>query len=119
MTQSTTAKTARGVATLVQEAESMLNKAISEKGGNAAISFPNTIYYLPVILGMTGQAVEKINDLQPVLNQACEMLRPVPTKKGRTTNRGKASDSGMAAMLAAEAIEGLRFVYGLQPEVVP
>ena len=44
----------RGANALVNEAEMMLYKALREKGPDATVSFPNTAYYLPTILGMTG-----------------------------------------------------------------
>jgi hypothetical protein len=50
----------RGANALVTEAEIMLNKALKEKGAETAVSFPNTAYFLPTILGMTGKSVEKI-----------------------------------------------------------
>jgi acetyl-CoA synthase len=109
----------RGANALVTEAEIMLNKALAEKGPKTAVSFPNTAYYLPTILGMTGKAVEKIGDLQPVLGQARQMLHPVPAARHWTPYLGETLDAGMATLLAAETIEAVRFVYGLQPEPAP
>ena len=40
----------RGANALVIEAEVMLKRALSEKGPDTPVSFPNTAYYLPVIL---------------------------------------------------------------------
>ena len=56
----------RGANSLVTEAELMLNRAIHEKGENTPVSFPNTAYYLPTILGLTGKAVEKLGELKPI-----------------------------------------------------
>jgi acetyl-CoA synthase len=106
----------RGASALVTEAEVMLNKALIEKGPDTPVSFPNTAYYLPTILGMTGRSVEKIGDLKPVLEQARAMLHPVPAGKHWTPYLGETLDSGMATLLAAETIEAVRFIYGLQPE---
>jgi len=106
----------RGANALVTEAELMLNKALKEKGEDTPVSFPNTAYYLPTILGMTGKSVEKIGDLRPVMQQARNMLHLIPSESKWTPYLGETLDSGMATLLAAETIEAVRFVYGLQPE---
>ncbi|RME82304.1 MAG: CO dehydrogenase/CO-methylating acetyl-CoA synthase complex subunit beta, partial [Caldilineae bacterium] len=109
----------RGANALVTEAELMLEKALREKGPDTPVAFPNTAYYLPVILGMTGIEVTKLADLKPVLEHARNLLHPLPSEKHWTPYLGETLDSGMATLLAAEAIEGIRFVYGLQPEPYP
>ncbi len=109
----------RGANALVTEAELMLKKALAEKGPETPVSFPNTAYYLPVIYGMTGREVTRLGDLQPVLEHARALLHPAPAQRKWTPYLGEALDSGMATLLAAEAIEAIRFVYGLQPEPFP
>jgi acetyl-CoA synthase len=39
----------RGANALVYEAETMLHKALAEKGPETVVEFPNTAYYLPLI----------------------------------------------------------------------
>ncbi|MBN1304640.1 MAG: CO dehydrogenase/CO-methylating acetyl-CoA synthase complex subunit beta [Anaerolineales bacterium] len=106
----------RGANALVTEAEVMLSQALAEKGPETPVSFPNTAYYLPTILGMTGKEVVKLDDLQPALQQARSLLHPVPSENHWTPYLGETLDSGMATLLAAETIEAIRFIYGLQPE---
>jgi len=106
----------RGANALVIEAELMLNKAIREKGPDTPVVFPNTAYYLPLIYGMTGQEVETLAQLQPILEHARTLLHPIPSPNKWTPYLGETLDSGMATLLAAEAIEAVRFVYKLQPE---
>jgi acetyl-CoA synthase len=106
----------RGANALVTEAELMLRRALAEKGPETPVSFPNTAYYLPLIFGMTGRQVQTIGQLAPVLAHARELLHPVPADSHWTPYLGEALDSGMATLLAAECIEAIRFVYGLQPE---
>src|SRR5512139_816594 len=106
----------RGANALVTEAELMLNRALNEKGADTPVSFPNTAYYLPTILGMTGKAIEKLGDLQPIMKYARDMLHPIPAFAKWTPYLGETLDSGMATLLAAETIEAVRFAYGLQPE---
>jgi acetyl-CoA synthase len=109
----------RGANALVTEAELMLKKALAEKGSDLPISFPNTAYYLPLINGMTGLQVETLGQLKPVMEQARQLLHPIPAVRHWTPYLGETLDSGMATLLAAEVIEALRFVYGLQPEPMP
>ncbi len=109
----------RGANALVIEAERMLTKALAEKGPDTKVAFSNTAYYLPLILGMTGQQVETIGQLEPIMQHARELLHPIPANELWTPYLGETLDSGMATLLAAETIEAIRHVYGLQPEPMP
>ncbi len=109
----------RGANALVSEAEVMLQKALAEKGADTPVSFPNTAYYLPLTLGMTGLEVTKLGQLSEVLKRARIHLHPMPSNRHWTPYLGETLDSGMATLLAAETIEAIRFVYGLQPERMP
>lgn len=106
----------RGASALVTEAELMLEKAILENGADTKVSFPNTAYFMPTILGMTGQSVETLGQLEQALQHARDLLHPMPANNNWTPYLGETLDSGMATLLAAEVIEAVRFVYGLQPE---
>ncbi len=106
----------RGANALVNETEAMLQKALIEKGPDCKVGFPNTAYYLPTIYGMTGVQVETLDQLKPVLQHARSLLHPLPSNKHWTPYLGETLDSGMATLLAAETLEAIRFVYGLQPE---
>jgi acetyl-CoA synthase len=97
----------------------MLDKAIREKGPDTLVAFPNTAYFLPLTLGMTGISVEKLGDLKTVMDQARHLLHPMPSNKHWTPYLGETLDSGMATLLAAETIEAVRFIYTLQPESMP
>ena len=108
----------RGANLITQEAEALLNKALQEKGPETPVAFPNTAYYLPAILGMTGREVTKLGDLQPVLEHAKDLLHPVPSAHCWTPYLGETLDSGMATLLSAETIEAIRFVYGEEPETI-
>ncbi len=109
----------RGANALVHEATLMLDKAIAKKGADHPISFPNTAYYLPLIYGMTGQKIETLGQLKPALQQARDLLHPLPSAENWTPYLGETLDSGMATLFAAEAIEAIRFAYELQPEPLP
>src|SRR5574341_1905940 len=106
----------RGANLIVNEFEAMYQQALAEKGPETVLAFPNTAYHLPLILGMTGQSVEKLGDLQAVLDRAKQLLHPVPPDRRWTPYLGETLDCGMATLLAEEAIEAVRFVYDQQPE---
>ncbi|MBI2331922.1 MAG: CO dehydrogenase/CO-methylating acetyl-CoA synthase complex subunit beta, partial [Chloroflexi bacterium] len=86
----------RGANALVTEAELMLSRALKEKGADTPVSFPNTAYYLPTILGMTGKTIEKLGDLQPIIKYARDLLHPIPAFSKWTPYLGETLDSGMA-----------------------
>jgi acetyl-CoA synthase len=109
----------RGANALVHEAERMLARAINDKGYDTPVAFPNTAYFLPTIFGMTGLSVETLGQLEPVMEHARSLLHPLPSHAHWTPYLGETMDSGMATLLAAETIEAVRFVYGLQPEPMP
>jgi acetyl-CoA synthase len=109
----------RGANAIVGEAEAMLQKTLAEKGAGTSVAFPNTAYHLPLILGMTGAEVSTVGDLQPVVARARSLLHPVPPDRRWTPYLGETLDSGMATLLAEEAIMALRFVSGEQPEAMP
>ncbi len=108
----------RGANALTTEAELMLKKALREKGPDTPVAFPNTAYYLPLIYGMTGIQVKTLGQLAQVLEHARALLHPLPSERHWTPYLGETLDSGMATLLAAEVIEAVRFVYGLQPELM-
>jgi acetyl-CoA synthase len=68
---------------------------------------------------MTGMQIETIGQLKPVVELARKLLHPLPSQKHWTPYLGETLDSGMATLIAAETIEAVRFVYGLQPEPMP
>ena len=69
----------RGANALVTEAEFMLDKAISEKGGDTAVAFPNTAYFLPLIYGMTGKKVERLSQSSSKPASFCTQCLPRST----------------------------------------
>ena len=106
----------RGANAIVREAEVMLDRAIKEKGADTPVSFPNTAYYLPFILGMTGTEISTIGELPPIMEHAKTLLHPVPPDRRWTPYLGETLDSGIATLFAEEIIMAIRFIYGLQPE---
>jgi acetyl-CoA synthase len=109
----------RGANGLVAEATAMLEKAIADKGADTPVAFPNTAYFLPVTYGMLDHKVSTLGDLEFALDHAKKLLHPLPDDELWVPYLGETLDSGMATLLAAEAIEGIRFVYGQQPDPYP
>jgi acetyl-CoA synthase len=106
----------RGANAIVKEAESWLDKAMKEKGPDAVVGFPNTAYYLPFIMAMTGKEVSKVGELPPILEHTKSLLHPEPTATRWLPYLGETLDSGMATLFAQEIIMALRFLYNEQPE---
>ncbi len=100
-------KAEQGVQQLVDEAERMLQQLIAQQRPGAAFSFPNTVYYLPIILGASAKAAERLGDLRPALNQARRL------QQAARQGLSPAKNAGLAALLAAEVIEALRSPDGL------
>jgi acetyl-CoA synthase len=109
----------RGANALTTEAEFLLQRALADKGPETPVAFPNTAYYLPLIFGLTGVQVKTLGQLSNVVSHARSLLHPIPANRHWTPYLGETLDSGMATLLAAETIEAIRFVYGLQPEPMP
>ena len=109
----------RGANAIVAEAEALLAKALAEKGPETPVAFPNTAYFLPVMNGMLGAEVSKLGQIKPVLDHAKRLLHVPPRENIWSPYLGETLDCGQATLLATEAIEAIRFVYGEQPEKYP
>jgi len=103
----------RGACTCVRRAEEMLHEALARHGGDAAVGFENTAYALPVILALTGQRVEKVGELEPVLQTARTWLPQVPTEQLWLPYLGDALDAGAATLIAHETVEALKPLLGM------
>jgi len=100
---------------MVERAEESLAKAIEEKGKDAAVAYPNTAYYLPIMYLFLGQKVEKLGDLEESLAEARKLLAPVPGEELWLPYLGDTLDAGVATLIAEETIESLKFVTGPNP----
>jgi acetyl-CoA synthase len=98
----------RGAHKIFNRAEADLADAISKHGKDTKIEYPNTAYYLPIMLLFLGQKVEKLGDLQESLQEARKLLHPIPTEAVWLPYLGDALDSGVATLIAEETIEVLK-----------
>ncbi len=105
----------RGAHKLVERAEELLDKAISEKGKDFTFEFPDTAYYLPMIYAMTAFPVKTLQDMKVALNMAKELLHQEPEEKLWKPYLGEALDSGMATLFAEEIILALKYINGEEP----
>jgi len=106
----------RGAHAMVARAEADLTKAIKEKGKDAPVAYPNTAYYLPIMLLFLGQKVTKLGDLEESLAEAKKLLGIIPSEELWLPYLGETLDSGVATLIAEEIIESLKYVMGPAPE---
>jgi acetyl-CoA synthase len=105
----------QGAHDLARQAEEKLEQAIAEKGEDAAVEFPNTAYYIPIIYAMTGLEVRTLADFQPVLERIRSLLPPLVEDRLWLPYLGPALDAGMATLFAEEIIEACKYVIGPSP----
>ncbi len=85
----------RGTQHLLAEAGQMLERAQGRRRRSPEIICLNTVYYLPIALGMLAQPVQRLADLQRIFEHATDT-----------------EETGMAALLAGEVIEAVRAADG-------
>lgn len=107
----------RGAHDVVTRLDSLYQSALQNPGADTPIKLPNTVYYLPVIYGLLGHKVEKISDLGKVVDYTKSLLPPVPLNNVWLPYLGETLDAGMATLFAEEAIKGIQYAKGEQPEV--
>jgi len=106
----------RGAHKYVKEAEEKLNRLIEEKGEKQEIGFPNTAYYLPLILALTGIEVKTLADAKKALEWAKKLLPPIPSERLWLPYLGNTLDAGIATLIAEEIIEALKYLTGDEPK---
>ena len=104
------ARAIRGAHKLVTRAEEELAQAIETHGPDGRVEFPNTGYYLPLSHGILGKNIENLSGLKELLEEARNLLHPVPDEKLWLPYLGHTLDAGMAALFADEIIEGIKYL---------
>ena len=99
-----------GAHQIVADATDSFEQAMDKHGAEQVVELPNTGYYLPVIYGLTGIQVEKVKDIEQVLDLAKDLLPDAPAEKLWTPYLGTTLDAGVATLFAEEIIESLRYV---------
>ena len=106
----------RGANGYVEQAEKQLSEAIGAYGPEKKVEFPNTVYFLSLILALTGLEVRTLSDAKAALARARKLLPPVPPDSRWLPYLGPALDAGIATLIAQEVIEALKYVRGEEPE---
>ena len=100
----------RGAHKIITKAEARWQWAMDKWSASEPVGFPNTAYYLPVIYGMLGIKVEKLGDIQAVLER-CKTLLPPPVREEHPLPYlAPALDAGMATFFAEEILEAIRYL---------
>ena len=100
----------RGAHKIFSQAEKKWRLAMKKWGADEPVGFPNTAYYLPVIYGILGIKVEKLGDMEQVLER-CRSLLPPPVRATHPLPYlAPALDAGMATFFAEEIIEAIRYL---------
>jgi acetyl-CoA synthase len=100
----------RGAHKIVDRAEKEWKEAVEKWGPTEPVGFPNTAYYLPVIYAILGIPVEKLGDMEPVLNRCRTLLPPLVKENTPLPYLAPALDAGMATFFAEEIIEAIRYL---------
>jgi acetyl-CoA synthase len=106
----------RGAYTYVNQARKQLASTVEAFDPDKKAEFPNTAYYLPLILALTGLEVKTLADAQKALGRAEELLPPIPEEQHWLPYLGHTLDAGIATLIAEEIIEVLKYVNGQEPE---
>lgn len=102
----------QGAYNIVSKVDGAFKRAMDKYGANQPLAFPNTAYYLPVIYSVLGVKIEKLGDAEGVLKTCKDLLPPhIKTKQNiHVPYLGGTLDAGMAAILAEEIFEAIRYV---------
>ena len=105
----------RGAHKIAAQAQEMLTKTIEKKGSDCKVEFPNTAYYLPIIYSMTGIEVQKLADMQQVMEEVNALLPEPVDEDVWLPYLGPVLDAGMATLFAEEIIEACKYLAGPNP----
>lgn len=106
-----------GAKKVYAEAKEFLDKAVEEKGPDSALGFPETAFYLPLANALLGVETGTLSDAKKILSAAKTLLADAPADENKWgTFLKDALNSGVAAILAEEAICALRYLYGKEPQ---
>lgn len=102
----------RGAKEALSRARTLLTTTLTQQGPMASVGFPETAYYLPTILAITGRPVTKVEELSEVLEWAERLLKFTKPAAEWNGAGDRIQDVGLAALLAAEAAAAMQFPAG-------
>jgi len=94
-----------GAKEIIELSEEYLKKALEKLREDTSITFPETIYSLPLIYGLTGKKIETLKDL----NGAIILCKSLISKEGK--NEEKLSNIGLASLMGLEIIEAINYAF--------
>ncbi|MCX5698849.1 MAG: acetyl-CoA decarbonylase/synthase complex subunit alpha/beta [Candidatus Omnitrophica bacterium] len=98
----------KGALSVLNLTRQSLASAISLKGPDAKIDFPETNYYLPLINSLLNIQVKTLRDCLIVLDQAQALVNNQPTSSGLLINSlGGLLNQGVAALICEEILAAL------------
>jgi acetyl-CoA synthase len=100
----------RGAHKIIARAETKYNEVLEKYGPDQEVGFPNTGYYLPIILGILGIQVKTLGDMKQVLERCRVLLPPMVKEKNALPYLAPALDAGMATLFAEEIIEAIKYL---------
>jgi acetyl-CoA synthase len=100
----------RGAHYYMSQAETQLGQAVQEHGADARVGFPNTAYYLPLILALFGRKVETLSDCGEALAEVRTLLAEIPTESLWLPYLGSTLDAGIVTLVSQEIVEVLKYL---------
>jgi len=95
---------------IISKVEGEYQTALDTYDASTKVGFPNTAYYLPIIYSLLGIKVETLEDIREPLDFARELLPGHVQSKNHLPYLGPLLDAGMAAIMALEIKEALRYL---------
>ena len=106
----------RGSHKIVTEAETLYKKALTEKGPDTKVEFPETAFFLPMANALLGLEIKTLKEIEPVLEHAKSLLGIEPGNELWLPYLGPALDAGIATLLGEEIIVAVKYLYGDEPQ---
>ena len=100
----------RGAHKIYARCEAKYREALDKFGPKQEVAFPETAYYLPIIFGILGIKVEKLEDMEEVFKIAKSLLPPPVREKVPLPYLAPALDAGMATLFVEEMALAIRYV---------
>jgi acetyl-CoA synthase len=100
----------QGAYNIVSKAEGTYKRALEQYGPDQKLEFPNTAYYLPIIYSLLGIPVRTLGDAQKPVEIARKLLPAHVKARHHLPFLGPMLDAGMAAIVAEEVAEAIRYV---------
>ena len=100
----------QGAYNIVQKAEGKYKQTLEKYGPDQKLEFPNTAYYLPLIYSLLGIPVKNLGDAKKPLEVCRSLLPPHVKIQTHLPYLGPLLDAGMAAILAEEVVEAIRYL---------